>query len=283
MNYIYLKDNNKAYFLKYIKNANIKNYYRINPRGIIFKTVRKFQFNRRLLWGKWKKSVNDYNLFIMGENCFNPKFTKYIKINNPNCRIIVFFWNCIDKLYQQVLNDPNVDEFWSFDKNDVKKYNMKYNTQFYSKNIKLPKKEIINDVIFYGREKGRNNVLKNIEKELILNDIKYEINIIKNESKVIPYEKYLELVASSKAILDICSGEQIGLSLRCMESIFFEKKLITNNKDIVNYNFYNPNNIFIIGKDDFNNMHNFINTKYEKIDNKIVEYYDYDNWLKRFN
>lgn len=63
-----------------------------------------------------------------------------------------------------------------------------------------------------------------------------------------------------------------------MESIFFEKKLITTNEDIANYDFYRKENVFIIGKDDYKDLPKFLNTPYKK----IVDYYDYHNWIKRF-
>lgn len=282
-NYIYLTENRKSYFFSYIKNANIKNYYKFNPRNELLKKLKKNKFIRIFLWGNWIKDVNKYDLFILRENCFSPNFTKYIKEKNPKARIIMFFWNSIDETHQYMLKDKNIDEFWTFDKNDAKKYKMKYNSQLYSKDITLPKKNIINDVTFLGRPKDREKILNEVKNELEKRNIKTKITIINNEKDTISYKKYLEQVAESKAILDICAGKQVGLSLRCMESIFFEKKLITNNKDIINYEFYDPNNIFIIGNDDFNNLEKFLNSKYKKIDKKIIEYYDYNNWLKRFN
>ena len=68
-----------------------------------------------------------------------------------------------------------------------------------------------------------------------------------------------------------------------MESLFFKRKLITNNKEVMKYEFYNPNNIFILEKDNFEKINEFINSKYEDIDSKIVDYYDIENWLKRFD
>ena len=56
-----------------------------------------------------------------------------------------------------------------------------------------------------------------------------------------------------------------------------------NNKEIKKYNFYNPNNIFILEEDNFQNINEFINTEYEEIDSEIIEYYDIENWLKRFD
>ena len=67
-----------------------------------------------------------------------------------------------------------------------------------------------------------------------------------------------------------------------MEALFLEKKLITNNKDIKNYDFYNPSNIFILGENNIEDIKEFINKPYEKVEQKIIDYYDFEQWLSRF-
>ncbi len=281
-NYIFLKDKNNDYFLKHIKNRNIKKYYIFHPKSKMFKILRKCKIDSKKLWGDWKKDIDKYDLVILGENNYSFHISKYIKQKNKHCRIIVYYWNVLNEGYKKILKDPNVDEFWSFDKNEVKKYNLKYNTQFYSWDCKLPKKEVIQDVCFCGRDKGREKILKEINDNFIANNLKTNIYICKNEKDFVPYDKYLEEVAKSKAVLDVNANHQIGLSLRPMESIFFEKKLITTNEDIANYDFYRKENVFIIGKDDYKDLPKFLNTPYKKIPKKIVDYYDYHNWIKRF-
>jgi len=46
--------------------------------------------------------------------------------------------------------------------------------------------------------------------------------------------------------LDLVQGNQTGLSFRVFEAMALQKKLITDNKAIRNYPFYNPNNILIL-------------------------------------
>ena len=96
------------------------------------------------------------------------------------------------------------------------------------------------------------------------------------------YDKYLELLSESNCILDYNEKGQSGLTLRPMEALFLEKKLITNNKDIKNYDFYNPSNIFILGENNIEDIKEFINKPYEKVEQKIIDYYDFEQWLSRF-
>ena len=168
-NYIYLKDNTKAYFLKRIKNANLHDYYLVNEKNKLFRWVRKKATKSMFFWGSWKKHVKDYDMFILGENSFNPQFTRYIKEQNPKARIIMFIWNAIvpwnsdQPNYQAAFKDNNLDEIWTFDRNDSKTFNLPFNTQFYTKDFKIDTSIIDNDIVFIGRDKGRLEKIKDLE------------------------------------------------------------------------------------------------------------------------
>lgn len=280
--YIYLKINKKAVFFKNIKNINVENYYILNEKNIIFRICRKFNIINSILFGVWKFKIKKYDLIILGENGYLPKISKYIKKKNPNCKIIMYFWNILNDEYKKILNDKNIDEFWTFDRNESQKHNMKYNPQFYSKDIFLNNSATEQGIIFLGRAKGRKNELIKLEENFNLLGIKTNFYIIENEKKYMPYDNYLKLLSQSNCVLDYNQKGQTGLTLRPMEALFLEKKLITNNKDIKNYDFYNPNNIFILGEDNIENIKEFMNKPYEKVEQKIIDYYDFEQWLSRF-
>ena len=64
-----------------------------------------------------------------------------------------------------------------------------------------------------------------------------------------------------------------------MESHRFRKKLITTNTDIVNYDFYNPNNIFVWTEDCKDIPDAFFETDYEELPEEIFKKYSLENWL----
>lgn len=49
---------------------------------------------------------------------------------------------------------------------------------------------------------------------------------------MISYQENLDNIRKSKCIVDVVQKGQIGLTLRPLESLFFKKKLLTNNKCI---------------------------------------------------
>lgn len=234
-------------------------------------------------FGDWVKSARSYKYVILGENWYNFDVSRYIKRVNPKCKVIVFFWNkIVFDHYFDILKDPNVDEFYTFDKDEAKKYNFKLNSTFYTKGLTLPENKIEKDILFLGRAKDRKKEIKDIEKILKKNHIKTDFRIIEDEKDYIDYYDYLELLSKSKAVLDYNAYDQTGLSLRVMESLFHEKKLITSNKEIKKCDFYNKKNIFIIGIDKWEKLNDFLNSEYEKVPEEILDYYDFENWIKRF-
>ena len=278
--YIILKNKKEIYFWKKLcESYNIEELYSMNSDNFIFKLLIKLNI---VPLGKWKDSITKYNEFIIFESMYNPKVAELIKKKNKNSKIILYFWNPINENNKNFLKDNNIDEFWTFDKNDSEKYHMKYNPQFYTKKVEIEEKDKEKDVVFLGRPKNRRNSIESFRKQLEKRGVTTNFKLIDNEKDFITYEQYLNMVASSKCILDYSQEGQVGLTLRPLESMFLKKKLITNNEDIENYDFYSKNNIFIINKDDMKNINEFINSPYEEVDEKIVENYDFEQWLKRF-
>lgn len=70
------------------------------------------------------------------------------------------------------------------------------------------------------------------------------------------------------------------MTFRVFEAIGLNKKLITTNKDIINYDFYNPNNIFIWDENIKEIPKDFLNKEYEKLPENIYRKYSLENWVK---
>ena len=80
-------------------------------------------------------------------------------------------------------------------------------------------------------------------------------------------------------MLDLKLKVHNGLSLRFFEALKYEKKIITDNQDVINYNFYDAENIFILGKDSMDRLDYFLNSSYQPIDENIRKQYSFSNWL----
>lgn len=287
--------NSIDYFVPFFEKKGVLSYPSYRKVSFFCRIIRKIFFilglPKSIWYGKWKYRLNEVSTII----CFstNPiESLEYIKAINPQIRLIFWYW---DPVYRN-LNMPNeisdsLCEKWSFDSNDCQEYKMNYNTTFYLDSIKLPKSELLYDVLFLGQDKGRRLFLNDFHNQFlgmglvpffyIVNDNTSGWNLIKTKPTV-PYVTYLELLSKTKAIFDYTQEGQSGLSLRPMESIFFSKKLITNDIAILEQDFYLADNIFVLGVDDSSSLAVFLNTPYKKISKGIVEKYDFSNWLERF-
>ena len=96
------------------------------------------------------------------------------------------------------------------------------------------------------------------------------------------YSELLQIINESKCIVELVKEGQEGLTLRSMESIFYQKKLITNNVKIKEEPFYCENNIMIWNNQDPNQIREFLESDYKKIDERIVMQYSFIGWLENF-
>lgn len=88
-----------------------------------------------------------------------------------------------------------------------------------------------------------------------------------------------DVYEASRCVLDSAQDGQLGLTIRVLEALGAKKKLITTNEDIVNYDFYKPENIYVYnGEIDLNNI--FFKEEYKDIDSNIYEKYSLRSWLK---
>ena len=106
-----------------------------------------------------------------------------------------------------------------------------------------------------------------------------EFKIVKNKDEEMPYIEIIENILKSKCIIDINQKGQSGLSLRPLEALFFNKKLLTNNKNIFQSDFYHPSNIFILGMDNLERISKFMTEDNVKLPDSIINKYEINNWM----
>lgn len=296
--FIYLQEDN--FFLKQIEKKGYhmtRDYRKLNLIGrgfrrFLIKNKKKVPTN--FFDKNWVKKVHEYNTFFVFDSLNSYEIIRFINKHNPQARVILYYWNPVSKSVKPDFFNDLKCEIWSFDESDCKKYSLRYNSQFYFKelvtDINLPASQ---DAFFIGNDKNRMHDLMNLKSELNKQGVSTKFHVIPNAGKVaqysaeysrrIDYFEVVENITRSAAIIDIVQTNQTGLTLRPLEAIFFKKKLITNDKNIKERDFYNKKNIFILGCDNINNIKKFINSPYEKIPDKVVKNYDFDSWIEKFN
>lgn len=96
----------------------------------------------------------------------------------------------------------------------------------------------------------------------------------------LPSSEVADIILHSKAILDIQHPRQTGLTMRTIETLGAHKKLLTTNTDIVNYDFYNANNIAVIERERPQIERGFWGRDYVEIDDTVFTKYSITKWIE---
>lgn len=92
-------------------------------------------------------------------------------------------------------------------------------------------------------------------------------------------ENILKHIEDSRIIIDIQHPKQTGLTMRTIEALGARRKLITTNSNIKNYDFYRPENIYVIDRQKPKIDINFMKTDYIELDSKIYQKYSISGWI----
>ena len=252
-------------------------------------------------FGDWNKNLNEYTKIIINDAMFNNNILKYISKKNAVASKYVYYTNAVRNSRIKPNNIPKDWRVYTFDISDSKEFDIEYSPEYYTEHQENIKYDLKYDVCYVGADKT-NVRLKNlldIKEVLRKNKVqnffhifrvlkkynKYELQETTN--MFLKYEDIQRIILESKCILELQMEGQSGCTLRTLESMFLNRKLITNNKDIVNYDFYNPNNIFVIDnaddfKDRFNDILKFMRSPYQKLPDMVKNNYKFCKWLERF-
>ncbi|KQB37402.1 hypothetical protein [Flavobacterium aquidurense] len=256
-----------------------------------FKTNLKHQHHGKEIIKELQKNtqIQDVILTIKGD-FIDPKsileFRKYAK------KTIGFFNDNIYRCPNIKRVIPSFDEVYSFEKEDCEKFDLKFAPNWiYTNNNEITDKSNFEYYVFtIGSIDNRLPILERIAEELKSKQINFKFityskkhkprdGAITYINKFIPLSEVDQYISRSKVLLDINRAGQIGLTFRVFESLGLEKKLITTNSDIKNYDFYNPNNILIIDEKNPVIPADFFQNDYEKIPDSIFNKYTLEGWV----
>lgn len=221
------------------------------------------------------------------------------KIHNTAHKVVAYQWDGLAR-FPKVFKVINYfQRFFVFDLEDYHRYRYQYPnllpcTNFY---FDMPEESVSvneNEVLYVGAYmKDRIQSLIRVVDALSQYNLTLNINLFYGRktppishshlsfiSKGISYAENLKITKKAAVILDIKTVEHNGLSLRIFEAIKYQKKLITDNKSIMQYDFYHPNNFYVIEDDHFQGLAAFLNSQYIPLAEEIKQKYSFSNWLK---
>lgn len=244
----------------------------------------------------------DYVLVIRGE-ALSREIMSVLKNKFKTAKYIIYQWDSVRNNPNSIVISDFFDKIYTFDFKDANQFGWIYRPLFYINNNYVSYKYKKYDFAFIGtlyykrasllrimKEFCENNNLKlysylyspknvYILHKYIIRDKKYQ-DVAKKDVKFIPLslENLSDIYNKSKILVDYTADDQTGLTMRTIESIGYKCKLITNNKEIIHTDIYNPDNVYVYDIDKFNIPDKFINTPYKEIYN-VQYYYSLAGWV----
>lgn len=277
-----------------------KIFIRLNLKSFV---QRKIDTYYNAILNRIKDIAYDY-VFVVSPETLSFDELEQIKVLQPNATFILYMWDSFQN--KNSFNTiPLFDRIVTFDPNDAKNYNLTFHPLFYVENYTsvtthdLNKYDIcciltahsdryivVNKIKEYIQKLSLkmftflylNNKLMYWGRRLFLKKYKYG-SINDFSFKPMSQNEIISIISKSKAVLDINHPSQVGLTMRTFEALGAQKKLITTNKNITSYDFYNENNILIIDRDKPILNSEFFTTPYHHLEPSIYANYSLKNWI----
>lgn len=221
------------------------------------------------------------------------------KIHNTAHKVVAYQWDGLARFPKVFKIINQFERFFVFDLEDHHRYRYQYPnllpcTNFY---FDMPEESVSvneNEVLYVGVYiKDRIQSLIRVVNALSQYDLTLNINLFYGRktppfshphlsffSKGISYAENLKTTKKAAILLDIKTVDHNGLSFRIFEAIKYQKKLITDNKSIKLYDFYHPNNFYVVENDLFEGLSDFLENDFVPLSEETKQKYSFSNWVK---
>lgn len=260
-------------------------YYNDRP-GSDFLTKALIRLDRRLLSHKTnryydniiestKNTSYDHILIVRGE-AISTQRLRMLRLVQPQAKLTLYLWDSIhyNPNARAILHEFN--RVFSFDRKDVDENpTMEFLPLFYGQEFERAaryREKPIYDACFIGtihtdRYKVLEKVIESLESRgrtvfvycYYPSKFLFHVRSLFNPGFRRFSEKYINFsgmaiskvvdnIAKSRSIIDINRPDQLGLTMRTIEAAGAQRKLITTNSDILNYDIYSETGVHVIDR-----------------------------------
>ena len=304
-----MRNDNVIFLIWSIKNSLMGKYMLLDGadvravyRGSESKVLSVF----RMIWFKlhlpewvWfnHKIKGKEGILVIFDAMISEKYLKWVIKENPKAKVIFLYWNPITLARMDVNKVKQIGcEVWSYGTEQCKTYHIKQNSHVYCdsmyKEAKQKNYKKKYDIIFAGKDKGRWEYLNALAHKPYWRDFKWYFHISPDHfwlifkkriyKNILPYDKLMCKQIQSKAVLELVPSALKETTMRAIDAMCLEQKLITDNTNAVNIDFYDSNNIFILGMDKEQNLNEFINSPFKPIPKEVWDRVSLSRWIERF-
>lgn len=287
-------------------NSNISKAIGRISKNLIKGTTKKY-FDGKVLPAIQGKKYDDV-LIVGGMTfAFTPDMVAKIKKMNPQARFAMYQWDSEKNLPYSTGIHPYINQLYSFDLNDCEQMDKyKFLPLFYTRIYEEIAEEKVDsykyDCSYVGtahpqKYKDINEMssalkdimpsqfiyhympskLKYFYHKLLAPEFKHaKMSDFKTEK--VPANEVMKIFKDSMCILDAPQAGQTGLTIRTIECLGAKRKMITTNKDIKKYDFYNESNILVF-EGSIDKECKFFTSPYVEVSEDIYKKYSLREWL----
>jgi hypothetical protein len=254
---------------------------------------------------KIKDKNYDY-VFICQAEATPKSFLKDVRKMNPHARLVLMLWDSVANKVNTLEKLDLFDEVFSFDKKDCEQFGLTFRPLFFDKeyeDLAKEEPELFYDLFFVGTvHSDRYLILNEVRQQFEKNNLHvfyflyipskimyYQRKLLTSELKGseindfsfvgLPSEQLTAKLKQSKAVVDIQHPKQTGLTMRTIEMLGANKKIITTNTEIEHYDFYHPNNICVVDRNNVVVPTEFMTTPYIPVDDQVKKRYTINHFV----
>ena len=288
-----------GYYQEIISELNCQNWdvtwyldqLRLTSAQIVISKLRK-GYKEQLFDAYFKKTLEDNRnedidmmLVIFAAGYFKPKHMSLFRQYFPNAEVVYYSWDAIANYPTTKALFDSADRAYTFDLADSEMYGISFLPLFYIPSV-LKKKKLVYDcssIMSFQPEKSESmkTLLKTIPPDThnfiylrVGNEmLQFRMKLF-SRRQIKGLEQYfhkeslsrddvISTFAASAAVIDCPRPHQNGLTMRTFEVLSLERKLITTNENITKYEFYTPNNIYVIDEEHKSIPKSFFETPFD--------------------
>ena len=212
---------------------------------------------------------------IVRDVIITREFLLWLQKNHPGAQINFSYDNMVGKArHLRPEQIPEGIRVSTFDPYDSEKYGLQLRkvSPYYPCYVKKAEQKKY-DLLFVGRDKGRGDWLKELQKYLEERGIRTKFLITADGKysrpkpyyeQPVSYDQLTDWVAESRALLNIGMENQQGTTMRDIESYFNQIRLVTTNTYFTHSELYDKENTFFLTNDNWEDLVTFLKQEYVK-------------------
>lgn len=250
---------------------------------------------------------SDY-VFLINPELFTAQMIYELKKDNPKLKFILYLWDSV----RNRKNFPSLieacDVAFSFDRHDTQQFKkLKFHPLFFEEVFASSQaKDRFYDLAFVGSYHSNRAELFKFKRPEIRFFLHlfiqgYFVKLVRSIPLIVDFKTFKDfwiltsfgkltkketsdIFKQSNVVIDIQHPNQSGLTCRTFEALASGCKLVTSNKDVINYDFFDSNVIYVMNDLGDIPIRFILDKPHSDIMANLrqkIEYYSLDNWIQR--